>query len=199
MLVVDDEEIVRKTAATAFNALDSACCVAANGAEALDVLRGGAGISLVILDLTMPVMTGEQALPLIREMCPESRSFSRAVSTKPRFRAASPRRVWRAFCRSPTPSRQSPPKSLRLLRTPVRNRALTAESARPHRYWSTVYQSQPRRRLRSRHIRSRHMRSRQRRPSYDSPRTDPDHPRSVAAYELPPENPYPCRPRLPFE
>ena len=37
--------------------------VAANGAEALDVLRGGACISLVILDLTMPVMTGEQALP----------------------------------------------------------------------------------------------------------------------------------------
>jgi two-component system, cell cycle sensor histidine kinase and response regulator CckA len=44
---------------------------ASNGAEAIDVLRADASISIVILDLTMPVMTGEQALPLIKAMRPE--------------------------------------------------------------------------------------------------------------------------------
>ncbi len=53
-------------------ALLSLCVLAAtNGAEALDVLRADANISIAILDLTMPVMTGEQALPLIRAAYPE--------------------------------------------------------------------------------------------------------------------------------
>jgi PAS domain S-box-containing protein len=70
VLVVDDEEIVRKTAATALKHNGFNVLLASNGAEALDILRGGASVSAVILDLTMPVMTGEQALPLIREICP---------------------------------------------------------------------------------------------------------------------------------
>ena len=45
--------------------------LANNGAETLDVLRAGVSVSIVILDLTMPVMTGEQALPLIKAMRPE--------------------------------------------------------------------------------------------------------------------------------
>jgi two-component system, cell cycle sensor histidine kinase and response regulator CckA len=44
---------------------------ATNGAEAIQMLRATAGISIVILDLTMPVVTGEQALPIIKVMCPE--------------------------------------------------------------------------------------------------------------------------------
>jgi two-component system cell cycle sensor histidine kinase/response regulator CckA len=45
--------------------------LAKNGAEAIGILRETPGISIVILDLTMPVMTGEQALPIMREMRPE--------------------------------------------------------------------------------------------------------------------------------
>jgi two-component system, cell cycle sensor histidine kinase and response regulator CckA len=37
----------------------------------VEVLEENTGISLAILDLTMPVMTGEQALPLIRAMRPD--------------------------------------------------------------------------------------------------------------------------------
>jgi two-component system cell cycle sensor histidine kinase/response regulator CckA len=40
------------------------------GAEALDVLRKVSGISIVILDLTLPVMTGEQAIPPIKDAKP---------------------------------------------------------------------------------------------------------------------------------
>jgi two-component system cell cycle sensor histidine kinase/response regulator CckA len=71
VLVVDDEAIVLKTAAAALERGGFRVLAATNGAEALDVLRADANISIVILDLTMPVMTGEQALPLIRAAYPE--------------------------------------------------------------------------------------------------------------------------------
>jgi two-component system cell cycle sensor histidine kinase/response regulator CckA len=71
VLVVDDEAIVRKLAALALERRGFRVLVANHGQEALDVLRSNPGISLVILDLTMPVMTGEQTLPVIRAMYPE--------------------------------------------------------------------------------------------------------------------------------
>lgn len=40
--------------------------VATNGAEALAILTANSEVALVILDLTMPVMTGEKAIPLIK-------------------------------------------------------------------------------------------------------------------------------------
>jgi CheY-like chemotaxis protein len=70
VLIVDDEEIVRKTASQALQWQGFQIMVAVNGAEALDILRTDAAIALVILDLTMPVMTGEQAIPLIKAMRP---------------------------------------------------------------------------------------------------------------------------------
>jgi two-component system, cell cycle sensor histidine kinase and response regulator CckA len=44
---------------------------APGGKEALDLLLRGTEVSLVILDLTMPVLTGEQLVPLIRNASPE--------------------------------------------------------------------------------------------------------------------------------
>jgi two-component system cell cycle sensor histidine kinase/response regulator CckA len=71
VLVVDDEAIVRKTAAAALERAGFTVLSATNGAEAIEILRADNGIALVVLDLTMPVMTGEQALPLIKTMHPE--------------------------------------------------------------------------------------------------------------------------------
>ncbi len=71
VLVVDDEATVRKTAAAALERGGFKVLTAVNGAEAIDVLSAHTGISIVILDLTMPIMTGEQALPLIKAMHPE--------------------------------------------------------------------------------------------------------------------------------
>ena len=71
VLVVDDEEVVRKTAAAALEREGFRVLLANNGAEAIDVLRTTPAISVVILDLTMPVMTGEQTLPMIKDMRPE--------------------------------------------------------------------------------------------------------------------------------
>jgi PAS domain S-box-containing protein len=71
VLVVDDEEMVRNTATAALERQGFRVLAAGNGAEALDILGSESGISLVILDLTMPVMTGEQTVPLIQAMRPD--------------------------------------------------------------------------------------------------------------------------------
>lgn len=70
VLVADDEEVVRKIATIALNRRGYRVLTATNGEEALEMLRQDADISLVILDLTMPVMTGEQAIPLIKALRP---------------------------------------------------------------------------------------------------------------------------------
>jgi PAS domain S-box-containing protein len=71
VLIVDDEEIVRNTATAALERQGYRILVAGNGAQAIEKLRADCSIALVILDLTMPVMTGEQAIPIIKEMRPD--------------------------------------------------------------------------------------------------------------------------------
>ncbi len=70
VLVVDDEDIVRRMASSALRTRGFRVIQAGNGQEALEVLRRHADVAVIILDLTMPVMTGEQALPLIRAEFP---------------------------------------------------------------------------------------------------------------------------------
>lgn len=71
VLVIDDEEIVRMTAAAALQKGGFRVLLASDGAEGLELLESNTNISLAILDLTMPFMTGEQTLPLIRAMRPD--------------------------------------------------------------------------------------------------------------------------------
>jgi two-component system cell cycle sensor histidine kinase/response regulator CckA len=71
VLVVDDEEMIRKLASIALNAHGIRPLVAENGSEALAILDAEPGVSLVILDLAMPLMSGEEALPRIKEMRPD--------------------------------------------------------------------------------------------------------------------------------
>lgn len=71
VLVVDDEEIVRNLLRAALMRAGYDVLLAANGAEALSVFsRKASRISLVILDLVMPVMSGEEALPHLLTMKP---------------------------------------------------------------------------------------------------------------------------------
>jgi CheY-like chemotaxis protein len=70
ILVVDDEELIRKLAISALKLRHLNVLVAKNGMEALELLDAEPAISVVILDLTMPVMGGEETLPRIRSMRP---------------------------------------------------------------------------------------------------------------------------------
>jgi CheY-like chemotaxis protein len=67
VLVVDDEDVVRRMAQTALERFGYAVAVAENGKEAVEMFRARTNeIALVLLDMTMPVMGGERMLKTIR-------------------------------------------------------------------------------------------------------------------------------------
>ena len=71
VLVVDDEEVVRVMAQRSLTRYGFDVLLANNGIEAIDILKRHPGdISIVVLDLSMPQMGGEDALPELRKIRP---------------------------------------------------------------------------------------------------------------------------------
>ncbi|HYR59022.1 MAG TPA: response regulator, partial [Chthoniobacteraceae bacterium] len=74
VLVVDDEETVRVTTARMFEACGFSTQLAADGREGFEQFQSANGdFALVVLDLTMPHMDGEEAFRAITEMKPDAR------------------------------------------------------------------------------------------------------------------------------
>ncbi|HVW87266.1 MAG TPA: PAS domain S-box protein [Bryobacteraceae bacterium] len=71
VLVVDDEPVVRQVAITALSALGYQVIVSEDGSEGLDQIRRNPGISLVLLDMSMPGLSGREVLEEIRATRPE--------------------------------------------------------------------------------------------------------------------------------
>jgi CheY-like chemotaxis protein len=72
ILVVDDEKFVREMVRRALERHGYTVLLADSGLEAIDVLKRHPGdIALVILDLSMPKMSGEEALPELRKIRPQ--------------------------------------------------------------------------------------------------------------------------------
>jgi CheY-like chemotaxis protein len=72
ILVIDDEEVVREAVRAVLERSGFDVLLAENGQAGVDLFREQSGrISLVILDLTMPVMGGEQAFDLLRAIRPD--------------------------------------------------------------------------------------------------------------------------------
>lgn len=69
ILVVDDDQELRENIVEILNADGFEACTAANGEEALDLLRETT-IDLVLLDLIMPKMGGMEVLSLIKRQYP---------------------------------------------------------------------------------------------------------------------------------
>lgn len=66
VLVVDDEQIVRRTAKNMLELYGYTVILAENGQEALDIFRVvGDRVSIVLLDMTMPRLSGEETLRLL--------------------------------------------------------------------------------------------------------------------------------------
>jgi PAS domain S-box-containing protein len=69
VLVVDDEEAIRKTARNILEKAGYSVVSAENGAEAISIFRKEAErISAVLLDMTMPIMSGAETLRQLREI-----------------------------------------------------------------------------------------------------------------------------------
>jgi CheY-like chemotaxis protein len=72
ILVVDDEEMVRRLACLVLRRHGYHVREAENGKDALDVLgQGPDAPSVALVDLAMPVMGGDELLPLVRARYPE--------------------------------------------------------------------------------------------------------------------------------
>jgi PAS domain S-box-containing protein len=72
ILVIDDEDVIRQAARAALEKSGFEVLSAENGHAGVDLFREQSGrISLVILDLTMPVMGGEEAFDLLRAIKPD--------------------------------------------------------------------------------------------------------------------------------
>lgn len=85
VLIVDDEIDIRETLQEVVEMAGCRALLAANGAEALEVLANNRPC-LIILDLLMPVMTGGELLDRMRSV-PELASLSVIVSTSAPSRA----------------------------------------------------------------------------------------------------------------
>jgi two-component system, cell cycle sensor histidine kinase and response regulator CckA len=74
VLVVDDEEIVRRMMKRALERAGYRVLLAADGVEALEIWQThGDQIALVVLDVMMPRMGGEETLARLRAISPEVR------------------------------------------------------------------------------------------------------------------------------
>jgi two-component system, cell cycle sensor histidine kinase and response regulator CckA len=74
ILLVDDEESLRKLGSRILNEYGYLVMTASNGKEALELYhREGAGISLIILDLIMPEMDGKKCLEELLRVNPNAR------------------------------------------------------------------------------------------------------------------------------
>jgi PAS domain S-box-containing protein len=71
VLLVDDEEMVRSIGSEMLQELGFAVLTANDGQEALDLFKSRNDIDLVILDLTMPRLDGEQAFTGLRKIKPD--------------------------------------------------------------------------------------------------------------------------------
>jgi CheY-like chemotaxis protein len=73
ILVVDDESIVREVSSQVLRAAGYDVLTAADGAEALEAASSGRPIDLVILDMGLPGMSGQQLFEALREQSPEQK------------------------------------------------------------------------------------------------------------------------------
>ncbi len=76
VLVVDDEPTVRAFASTVLTGAGIEVVQASDGAEAVEIFRRRAGsITLVLLDMTMPIMSGEETLRELRRIRPDVKAL----------------------------------------------------------------------------------------------------------------------------
>lgn len=80
ILIVDDNTTVLKLLSAMLKKLGINCFEATSGLEALDIIKRGPEIDLILLDIQMPDMDGVTVLNLIREINPGSRIIAQTAN-----------------------------------------------------------------------------------------------------------------------
>jgi len=70
ILLVDDDDLVQTVVRAQLRRLGHVVIIAENGLEAIERLRAGLDVDLLLLDLNMPILDGRKALPRLRELRP---------------------------------------------------------------------------------------------------------------------------------
>ena len=72
VLLIDDEEVVREIGSDMLKTMGLRCLTAASGSEGIELFKKHGGeISLVILDIEMPGISGEKVFHILRELRPD--------------------------------------------------------------------------------------------------------------------------------
>jgi two-component system, cell cycle sensor histidine kinase and response regulator CckA len=117
ILLVDDERMVRQVSQEALERRGFRVLTASNGKEAVDLFRERASeISLIVLDMAMPVMSGEEAQTYLEKIQPDvpilvSSGYSEAMASS-RFRSGK----MLHFIQKPYTAQQLAEKVLEILR-----------------------------------------------------------------------------------
>lgn len=73
VLVIDDDDAIRTALADILDLLtEQAVYTAANGHEGLQILQQRQNIALILLDMNMPVMNGEETYERVQQIAPEA-------------------------------------------------------------------------------------------------------------------------------
>ena len=76
VLVVDDEDVMRRTAVNILEKLGYTVITASDGEEAVEIFREKSSqILITLLDLSMPKMSGSDAYAAMKEMDPEVKAI----------------------------------------------------------------------------------------------------------------------------
>jgi PAS domain S-box-containing protein len=106
VLVVDDESMVRRIAQASLEIRGYRVLLATNGLEAIQIVGAHPEIAVVLLDLTMPVMSGEEAIDLIVRARPGVQVIVSTGYGQREAAARFSRKQVRGFLHKPYTSRQ---------------------------------------------------------------------------------------------
>jgi two-component system, chemotaxis family, chemotaxis protein CheY len=81
-LIVDDSSFIREYLRNLLHRMGVVCEEAADGSEALSLLKVARDFDLMLLDVNMPVMNGLECVKAVRETQPESRMKVMMVTTE---------------------------------------------------------------------------------------------------------------------
>ena len=74
ILIIDDEEMIRRMVSSILEDYGYKCLTAENGIKALEIYKDQReNIDLVLLDMIMPIMSGERVYEELRKINPQAR------------------------------------------------------------------------------------------------------------------------------